>query len=481
MSSLPTQPPASENPANKPQAVTPQQDAVPPAGHGAKETSAAAREPLTLDADARPVEEVAHEVLPQEARRFLRLGFFILVLFFGGFLVWAVTAPLDAGVPAPGVTIVESKRKTVAHLTGGIVKAILVKDMAFVEEGQPLILLDDTTVSAQYQSALKEYYALLAAKARLEAERDGAKAVLFPEQLRQGGSEAAVQMAQQQALFASRREALTAQLRVLEETARTAESNAAARSAQLTFLREQLQGMRDLAKEGYAPRNTQLELERQALELQNQIVLAQQQALDARLRAKSLREEYRKEVETQLAEVTKQLAVVEERVRALKEELERTVIRSPATGYVNALAVHTVGGVVRPGEPLMEIIPKDEKLVFEVQVPPHHIERVHPGLLAEVQLANFHDLAGKVLEGKVISVSADLVTDRTLTPNGQPLPPHYVARVELTEKGWQTLGPDRRLQPGMPVTVLIKTGERTFLQYLIKPVWERLQSAVKEP
>ncbi len=440
-------------------------------------------EPFTLEADARPVEEVAHEVLPDEASRFLRVGVWILLLFFGGFLVWAATAPLDSGVPAPGVTIVESKRKTVSHLTGGIVKAILVKDMAFVEEGEPLIILDDTTISAQYHSALKEYAALLATKARLEAERDGAATVTFPESLRAIGEagDAVAQIAQQQALFHSRKEALAAQLRVLDETARTAEQNAAARAEQLKFLKEQLDGMRALAQEGYAPRNTQLELERQALELQNQITLAKQQALEARLRAQSLQEDYRKEVETQLAEVTKQLAVVEERVRALKEELDRTVIRAPVTGYVNALAVHTVGGVIRPGEPLLEIIPKDEKLVFEVQVPPHYIERVHPGLLAEVQLANFHDLAGKVLEGRVISVSADLVTDRRLTPNGQPLPPHYVARVELTENGWQTLGPNRHLQPGMPVTVLIKTGERTFLQYLIKPIWERLHSAVKEP
>lgn len=288
-------------------------------------------------------------------------------------------------------------------------------------------------------------------------------------------------MSQQQALFAARQQALAAELRVYEEAAQTNEANAAARKAQLKFLEEQLAGMRALASEGYAPRNTQFELERQALELRNQIVMAERQAQEARLRAKSRREEYRKEVETQLAEGTKQLAVVEERVRALKEELERTVIRAPASGYINALAIHMVGGVIRPGEPLMEIIPKDEKLVFEVQVPPQHIERVHPGLLAEVQLANFHDLAGKVLEGVVVSVSADLVVTPPQATGGQPVPPHYVARVELTENGWATLGPNRRLQPGMPATVLIKTGERTFLQYLIKPIWERLHSAVKEP
>jgi len=441
-------------------------------------------EKVVLDAQAQPVEVVAHEQLPQEANRFLRWGGIVLLLFFGGFLIWAATAPLDSGVPAPGITIVESKRKTVAHLTGGIVKEILVKDMQEVREGQPLILLDDTYASAHYQSARKEYYALLAIKARLEAERQGAKVVTFPSELTAAtelSDEAARQMAQQQALFASRRQALTSELRLYEEAAQTNEQNAMARKAQFQFLQEQLAGMRSLASEGYAARNTQLELERQAVELRNQIVLSERQAQEARLRAQARREDYRKEVETQLAETTKQLAIVEERLRAAKEELERTVIRAPASGYVNALAVHTVGGVIRPGEPLMEIIPKDEKLIFEVQVPPQHIERVHPGLIAEVQLANFHDLAGKVLEGIVTSVSADLVTDRMAGLGGQPVPPHYVARVELTKNGWATLGANRRLQPGMPVTVLVKTGERTFLQYLIKPIWERLHSAVKEP
>ncbi|MCX7946730.1 MAG: HlyD family type I secretion periplasmic adaptor subunit [Hydrogenophilus sp.] len=439
--------------------------------------------PLVLEAEARTVEVVAHEVLPSEANRFLRWGGLILLIFFGGFVVWAVTAPLDSGVPAPGITIVESKRKTVSHLTGGIVKEILVQDMQEVVEGQPLIVLDSTMTSAQYQSALKEYYALLATQARLEAEGRGASAVSFRRELLEAGDEgeARLQVERQRALFLSRRQTLASELRLLEEMARTYEQDAAAKSAQLRLLQEQLRGMRALASEGYAPRNTQLELERQTLDLAARIETAQRQAQDARLRARLRQEEYRKEVETQLAEVTKQVVLLEERLAALKAELERTVIRSPASGFVNALAVHTVGGVVRPGEPLMEIVPKDERLVFEVQVAPQYIERVRPGQEAEVQLANFHDLSGMALDARVISVSADLVFDRAAAAAGQPTMAHYLARVELTEKGMALLGPNRKLQPGMPATVLIKTGERTFLEYLIKPIWERLHTAVKEP
>ncbi len=437
-----------------------------------------------LEAGAEPASEsVAHEVLPRQAKRFLYLGLILLLVFLGVFLAWAALAPLDAGVPAPGVTIVETKRKTVAHLTGGIVREILVTDMQYVEEGQPLIVLDPTTATAQYQSALKEYYALLAAKARLEAERREAGGVAFPRELMEAGDEgeAGSQIRLHQALFAARRQALGAELRVLEEAASTYASEAAARREQLKLLEEQLAGMRGLAGEGYAPRNTLLELERQALELRSRIDLLERQAHEARLRMRLRRDDYRKEVEGQLAEVSKQAAIVGERVAALKEELERTTIRSPATGYINALAVHTVGGVVRPGEPLMEIVPKHERLIFEVQIPPHHIDRVHAGQLADIQLANFHDLSGATLEGRVLSVSADLVVDRTPLGGAGQVPPHYVAQIELTERGKETLGPRRTLQAGMPVTVLIKTGERTFLEYLLKPITERLHTAIKEP
>lgn len=438
----------------------------------------------TIEGRIEPASEtVAHEVLPREARRVLRLGLLILLIFFGVFMAWAALAPLDAGVPAPGVTIVESKRKTVAHLTGGIVREILVIDMQYVEEGQPLIVLDTTTASAQYQSALKEYYALMAVKARLEAERNDTGVISFPRELLDAGDQgdAGTHRQLQQALFTARRQALAAELRVLEETVSTYATEAAARREQLKLLEEQLTGMRGLAGEGYAPRNTLLEIERQALELRSRIELLERQAQDVRLRMRLRRNDYRKEVETQLAEVSKQATIFGERVAALKEELDRNTVRSPATGYINALAVHTVGGVVRPGEPLMEIVPKDERLVFEVQIPSHHIDRVHAGQMADIQLANFYDLAGVTLEGKVLSVSADLVVDRAAPVGGAQVPPHYLARIELTDRGLATLGPRRSLQAGMQVTVLIKTGERTFFEYLLKPITERLHTAVKEP
>lgn len=418
----------------------------------------------------------AEERLPREARRFLRLGIAFLLIVVGGFVFWAAWAPLDAGVPAPGVAIVESHRKTVAHLTGGIVKEIHVRDTQAVAAGMPLLMLDATTATAEYQAALKEYYAVLAARARLDAERGNARRVAFPEALVNArlDGDAARQMAAQLNLFHARRAALAGEIRVLAAASRTYEQDARSKAAQLRLLREQLDGLRALAGEGYVARNAQLDLERQVLDLEGRIDLARNQAEDARLRSSQREEDFLREVETELADAQRKLSVLAERVTNLRFELERTVIRAPVDGHVNALAIHTVGGVVRPAEPLMEVIPKDEKLIFEVKVATHLVDLVHVGLLADVQMENFHDQPGVVIEGRVISVSADLVTDR----NPQ-LPPYYVVRVELTEQGRNTLG-KRQLQPGMHVSALIKTGERSFLEYLMRPLLRGLHEAMKE-
>lgn len=412
----------------------------------------------------------------QELRRFVRLGLWVLLLGFGGFLTWAALVPLDAGVPAPGTAVVESKRKTISHLEGGIVKQIHVKEAQYVEAGQALITLDDTIVAANYQGALKQYYARLAQRARLEAERLDRPTIEFPPILKAAGSEgeAALQMGAQQQLFFARRSALDQQIRVLRAQVETYLAEARAKKQQLVFLSEQLGGIRSLAKEGYVARNDQFDLERQTIELRNQIDLAERQAQETRLKLAQVRQDYRKEVETELAEVIHELAVIEEKVKALKDQLDRTVIRAPVAGYVTGLAVHTIGGVIKPGEVLMDIVPENERLLFEAKVPAQFIDRVHPGLLADIQLQAFLSQPQLFIEGKVVSVSADLLAD-----SNPQLPPYYLARIEVTEKGKRQLG-QRYLQPGMAATVIIKTGEQTFLEYLMRPLLRRLHTALTE-
>lgn len=414
--------------------------------------------------------------LPQDANYFLRIGQWLLITATGGFLVWAAWAPLDAGVPAPGVTIVESYRKTVAHLTGGIVTNIYVRDMQAVKEGQALITLDTSATLAQYQAAIKEYLAVLAAWSRLDAERRHASAISFPKELTEANNslDSSKQIEAQRALFKARRHALESDIHVLAAAAQTYEQEAKSKSGQLNVLQIQLSGLRELASEGYVARNTQLELERQAIELEGSIALALNQSRDARLRLQQRKEEFQKDVETDLTLAQGKLSVLKEQVDNFYAEWTRTTIRSPVDGFVNALAVHTIGGVVRGGDSIMEIIPTDERLIFEVKIASHLIDLVHVDLPVDIQLENFHDQPNLIIEGRILSVSADLVPDR----NPQQ-PPYYVARVELTGNGRTTLG-NRRLQPGMIVSALIKTGERSLLSYLIQPLRRRMHEALKE-
>lgn len=424
-----------------------------------------------------PSSVVAETHLPSEADRFTRWGWFALLVLVGGFFLWAALVPLDAGVPAQGVTIVESKRKTVAHLTGGVVAEILVRDMQLVSAGDSLVTLDSTMASSEYEGANKEYWALLSKNARLEVERSGESRMNFPQELvdaAQTDEIAKQQMSLQQELYVARRSSLASDLQVLAEQEQIYAKDSSAKRKQLKLLRDQLAGMRVLASEGYASKVQRWELERQVLALQAQMELAERQAKEAGLRAEQRRKEYRKEVESQLTETSRQLAVLQEKRRALYDALSRMVIRAPVDGYVNGLAIHTVGGVVRPGESLMELVPVDERLEFEAQVPAHLIEHVRSQMEAEVMLQNFSKDLPHPLDAEVISVSADLVFS-----NNPDLPPHYVARLRLTKDGRQTLG-HHLLQPGMPVSVLIKTGERTMLQYLLDPLLRRLHESMTE-
>jgi len=436
----------------------------------------------TLPSPHSPIEGRAVRTQPptlepaRDLGRYARLGLVVLLLGFGGFFLWAALAPLDSGVPAPGTAVVASQRKTIAHLRGGIVKAIHVVEAQHVKAGDPLVTLDDTQIGADYRATLKTYYALLAQKSRLEAEQRDAETVTFPRELIEAGGEgdADTQRALQAALFHARRRALRGEIELLRAQLETYRAQARSAEAQLAFLQQQLAGMRALAREGYAPRNRQLELERQALELRNRMEVARRQAEETELRIRQTRKDYRKEVETQLAEVVQNLATTEERLEALKDELAHTVIRAPVSGFVNDLKVHTVGGVVRPGEPLMEIIPENERLLFDVRIPPHMIDRIHPGQAADIQIGAFVSRPQLILKGEVVSVSADIIV-----PGNPNQPPYYLARVKVTPEGLRELG-DLRLQPGMPATVIIKTGEQTLMQYLLKPLKKRLHTALTE-
>ena len=436
---------------------------------------------------------VVSMALGDDVGKWVRIGIAILVLGVGGFLAWAVLAPLDEGVPVPGVVTVGMKRKAVQHLSGGIVKKIHVQESQLVKSGDVLIELDDTQARANFESLRQTYVALRASESRLAAEQRGADRITFHSDLTAGDNapSAAQFIAAQQQLFESRRAALKGDIAILNESAAAQEESLQGltaqlgnRRAQLRLFEEQLSGTRDLVKEGYLPRNAQLEQERSVAELnatisdiQGNIQRTGRAVAELRLRAAQRRQEFLRDTETQLADVKRDVASTYEKLVAAREDLRRVLIRSPVDGQVVGLTVFTEGGVIGAGQRLMDIVPLGEPLVLEAKVPPHLIDRVHVGLPADVNFHGFVNQPRLVVEGSVVSVSADLLTDPPAS--GQPASSYYLARVVVTPKGMKELE-DHRMQPGMPADVIIKTGERSLLTYLLRPLLQRLAVALKE-
>lgn len=430
-------------------------------------------EPELILADA---EKNPPPKLPSDARFPTRLGFFLLIVGFGGFIAWAATMPIDEGVPAPGSVVQESKRKTIQHLSGGIVAEVLVTEGEWVKSGQVLLRLRDAQAKAARDSAQHSFFSLAAMRARLDAEQRNSPAISFPAVLAKSDSPLAIQhMTAQRELFSARHRALHADLAVLQETGRSASETAKGLEEQLTFMKKELAGIRDLAVDGYLPRNQQLAAERQLLELTVNGQRARSQAAEMELRASQRKHEFSREVETQLADVTREASLNEERLRAAEEDLKRTLVVAPEDGQVVGLFTQMPGAVITPGQRLLDIVPKDEALVLEVHIAPNLIDRVQVGLTADINLHGFVNLPQLVIDGVVTSVAGDLLTE----PGPQGNVSYYLARVQVTLAGLKKLG-SNRLQPGMPAEVVIKTGERTFLNYILRPLMRRMHSSLVE-
>jgi len=424
-----------------------------------------------------------------DARRIGRIGLLSLALGFGGFLLWAAFAPLDEGVPSAGVVAIDTKRKSVQHLSGGIIEKVMVREGDRVQAGQLLMRLDSAMARANHEAARQRYLGLRAMQARLTAEQTGAPGLAFHADLQAAATDPLIrqQMQTQEQLFQTRRALLRSDLQSIEESIEGQRGMHDAyvqmlrsRQAQQQSLDQELGSLRGLVAEGYAPRNRQHELERLVADassatadlLGNQ-VRAQRSMAELRQRAFSRQQEQRREIQTQLAEVEREVLAEQEKAKALADELARMDIKSPADGQVVGLAAQTVGGVVQAGEKLMDIVPGNAPLLLEAQVAPHLIDRVHSALPVDVRFSSFAHSPQLVVEGKVQSVSSDLLTDP------QTLASYYLARIEVTAAGLQRLG-QRQLQPGMPVEVVFKTGERSLLAYLLHPLTKRIAASLTE-
>ena len=368
--------------------------------------------------------------LQDDTSRPVRIGFLVLLIGFGGILLWAAFAPLDEGVPCQGTVSIATKSKVVQHLDGGVVDSVHVKEGQFVEQGEVLLSLYSQKSRARYEDVHQRYLALRAAESRLEAEQQGKPEITFHDDLLNDPDRDLVLqfMQNEKKLFSARQ-------RVLR------------------LLREQLAGIRGLVSEGYAPLDQQRELEKKIAEINLAIA-------------------------SEMAKVRREVEADAEKSKALADELSKTKIRAPVSGQVVGLQVQTVGAVIRGGEKLMNIVPVDENLLVEVKVAPHLIDRVRSGLIADVRFSSFSHSPQLVVEGVVESVSSDLLTEPNMNPM-QSGATYYLALVAITPEGIRVLG-DRQMQPGMPVQAIIKTGERSLLTYLLHPLIKRVSSSMKE-
>lgn len=444
-------------------------------------------EPAT-EADLDPVRDTSGPI---------RIGKWILVVGFGAFVAWAAYAPLGEGVPTTGQVMIETKRKPVQHRMGGIVREVHVKEGQMVKEGDVLFKLEEESVRAQFETSRQQYLAFRASESRLAAEQNGEAAINFHPDLMAAASDSFAQrhMANHQKLFTSRLLAIQSEQAALEQGREAQEAQLAGmfdvikqRASSLAIVQEQYKQMSGLAREGYVPRNRQLDLEKQVTDLESgirdlqaNIDRTQKSIEEMKLRAMQRRNEYRKEVDQQLAEIRREVEAAEERFRASSKELDRTEIKAPATGQVVGLQIQSPGAVVPGGMKIAEVVPDDEALIIEAKVPPQYVDRIRVGNEVDVRFSVFANTPQLVVPGRLETLSTDLVSDppgMMRTPGGPP--EYYLARVNIDNAEARNVLKHRKVVPGMPTEIVIKTGERSFLRYLMRPLTKRIAASLKE-
>jgi protease secretion system membrane fusion protein len=424
-----------------------------------------------------------------DASTHTKLGWWIVLAGVGGFLLWAMFAPLDKGVPVSGTVTVAGNRKAVQHLNGGTIDDILVREGDVVKAGQVLVRMNDVQAKSQAEMARAQYFSSLATEARLIAERDGKSTIAFSPELLKAKSDlrAAENMSLQSQLFFSRRGAIQSELSSIDENIRGLqlqkdglEDSVSNQKIQQGILKEQLADMRDLAKEGYVARNRVLDLERTYAAVNGTLSESlgnlgriQRQISEYTLRRNQRQQEYQKEVRSQLAEVQRDVKSLESRLKGYDYDLANAEVKSPVDGTVVGMSVFTKGGVIGPGYKLMDVVPADDPLIVEGQVPVNLIDKVHKDLEVEMIFSAFNQNQTPHVPGKVTQVSADRLVDEK---SGMP---YYRVKAQVTPEGKKIIQ-NLQVRPGMPVELLVKTGERTMMSYLLKPLIDRSKTSLIE-
>ncbi len=440
-------------------------------------------------------QDTQHKADPfSDGKKVIRAGLIVIAVMFGGFGTWIALAPLSGAVIAPGSVKIEANRKTIQHLEGGIVKAILVREGEYVAKGQRLILLNDLQASASVSILSDQLDAETARDARLAAERNYASEVVYPPALQQrakADSKVAELLQNDLNLFQAKRKSLDGQMELLRSQTKQIKDQILGLAQQIEsaqqsigYLREELTANETLYKKNYVQYTRLLALKRaisEKEENQGEYIArkasAQQQISEMELRIISLRDAYTQGATDEQKDVTKKIFDLQDRLRPTSDALERLTVTAPVAGQVVGLQVHTTGGVVSPGEPLLDIVPSNNQLIIEARVQTTDIDDVHKGMEAEVRLSAYKQRTTPLVKGTVTYVSGDSFTDKTQNS----APPYYLVHINVDPKSLKDIGQEITLYPGMPVEVFIKTVSRTALQYIFDPVTSSLNRAFREP
>jgi HlyD family type I secretion membrane fusion protein len=440
------------------------------------------------------VELLAAPATSTDWRGLVQLGCGVIALTFIGLGGWSAVAPMDSAVVAESVVALESNRKTIQHLEGGIISEILVRDGSFVREGEVLVRLDPTRSEAAGKTYREELAIALAMEARLLAQREMLQEIKFPDEVLSQMDNPVVYGAMRDNVgqFENRRASLARGIDVLEKQIAQAENEVEqavvdGRTArtQLQSIDVELPNLKMLLAKGLVavPRVTMLE--RQRMQIQGQfdtagINVVKDKAKIAELRARidEARQDYRQEAANAIPEVRKTISDARQQSVIADDARRRVEIKSPVTGTVQQMRAFTVGGVIRPGDPILDLVPQSDTLVVRAKVTPVDIDRISPGMKVDIRVPQFMKFMIKPIDGAVRSVSQDTIVDSTSTASGQAVP--YFA-VEVTVDR-ASIPPDLRdrITAGMVVDTIIHTQRRTVLSFLAAPLVNRLAKSMHE-
>lgn len=420
----------------------------------------------------------------------IRRGIIIIFLFFGVLGVWSIFGHISGAVVAQGKVKIESERKTVQHLEGGIIESILVREGDHVTSGQTLIILESVQVDASVSMLGKQLVSFMATYARHTAEKELSDTISWPEELRSLAEEYEAKdvLANEQKIFTARRDALHGQVSMLQSQAAQIDTQISglqeqykAEEAIIATLNEELRAKRQLYEERYLEKSQILELERMLAShkgtlghLKQSIAEAYQRKDETILRKEDVLNRFIEDATNQLGRLENEILQTKEKIRPLRDAKIRLNVTSPVTGRVVDLKVHSKGGVVRSGEPLLDVVPENNLLIIEVQIPVNKVTDVYIGQNALVQLDAFDVRITPHLKGNVVYISADRFEGKTY----QGEMPYYLCYVEIDPQSIES--DEIYLSPGMPATVFITTKEKTVLSYIIEPLIKNWNRALRD-